>query len=87
MPRTMRIIAQTMEETYREPMMQIIPRIIVSIANATPLRKPIGEKTRKAEPSNPSRPKITIIIPPINARMYPTYAKVAISLFTSKQLE
>lgn len=70
-PSTNNIIAQVKEPTYLEPTTHIIPIRIVMMAKTKLPKKEIGENIINAEPNRPSIPNIMIIIPPINAKIYP----------------
>ena len=56
--------------------MQITPITMVIIEPMNPDKKASGEKNKNGVNSKPTNPTRMIITPPINARRYPTYAKV-----------
>ena len=74
MPTISRIIAQVRFETYLEPVMHTAPNMIRKKALMVPPNKGRKSRTRRKSTVAPSRlrtPERTMIIPPINASMYP----------------
>jgi hypothetical protein len=71
----MMIIAQARELMNLEPAMQMRPIMSCIMPLASAPRALRAEKARKGDPIMVSIARITMIMPPSKAKMYPAYAK------------